>query len=87
VGSEGFLQILSPHSYVGSAGFFPKSIVPTVLRCDSVRYSAFQCNVVSWGVNKSVLCCDTVCCSVLQGERKIPISARVSCVVLQRVVV
>jgi len=30
VGSEGFLKILSPHPYVGSVGFFYKSIVPTV---------------------------------------------------------
>jgi len=28
--SEGFLKILSPHSYVGSVRFFPKSIVPAV---------------------------------------------------------
>jgi len=61
--------------------FPPKSIVPTVLCCDSVRYSALQCNAVSCSVNKSVLCCDTVCCSVLQDERKILISARVSRVV------
>ena len=36
VGSKGFSRFLSPHSLVGSDGFVPMSIVPTV-PCQSVR--------------------------------------------------
>jgi len=34
VGSEGFSRFPSPHSLVGSDGFVPMSIVPTVQGCD-----------------------------------------------------
>jgi len=58
VGSESVVNHLSPHPHVGSAGFVPESVVPTVAVCCSV----LQCVIVCC----SVLQCVAVLCSVLQ---------------------